>query len=773
MDYRLDRAGEEAARSRLPVFFTSDADYDRFVNEYFMRHLSVDQGGVYFPASSPGATGMLWAIEWDMWFLPWVDRAALGIRRQSYLKYPQMDMILTPLLQTPVDKYGYAWGAMYEPSLERLTVMSGYCPGFGWKWPLYNYNTTVKTLTGWEFNDTSDGNRDKWFGKDITLESGYIKGCLEGKITGPSPEIVSPCFDVDVFQVPMIELDVAYQSTRKAQARRLVDSIRVYWTTSDSRSFTQDKMVDVKFCDLPPKEYPQYYVKPGARYELHFPMYLHPRWGREGRRITRLKVVLAGPDAKGASVSVNYVRATYDLRHVTTNATLINAACKFFMWSGDEKFLKSAMPRLRMAMLFMNEHLKGRRTGLLDFAWMAGHDGLGGTQVGHGLNASYWDLLPSGRYDLESSLDYFYALKSMAELEECVRRRHIEIPTVKVIGPDNKSTLAYRENPESLRLLAAKSKSAIEDKFWMKDTGRFCRNVDIHGRKHDYGFVHFNLQALVYGVGSKAQRDSILSWLDGRIIPGDTSCGKDIYKWKFAPRSSTRHNEDYYTWSWNTGKSDPMAAPCFEWGNQVQDGGAVPFTSLFDIMARTRTGIQAQIDRAFERTLEIKDWYNDVKSAGGEGDRFYRAYYEGHLERGTLQGPTPGGLGLDHEFLSDSGMGTLFVPYAFLGLDAPTDSVLAVSPAIPTRLGKVGVTNVFYHGNYLTITAGRDYVSFEKSRITNSAGLKAMVSFNHVPQRFELLIDGKCCRSYRRKSGGGISVVTALRSVSIVVRAKG
>ena len=40
--------------------------------------------------------------------------------------------------------------------------------------------------------------------------------------------------------------------------------------------------------------------------------------------------------------------------------------------------------------------------------------------------------------------------------------------------------------------------------------------------------------------------------------------------------------------------------------------------------------------------------------------------------------PTPGGLGLDHEFLSDATLGTMFVLYAFLGMEATEDGVLDI-----------------------------------------------------------------------------------------------
>jgi len=275
------------------------------------------------------------------------------------------------------------------------------------------------------------------------------------------------------------------------------------------------------------------------------------------------------------------------------------------------------------------------------------------------------------------------------------------------------------------------------------------------------------------GIGTKSQRDSVLSWLDGRVVPGDTATGADIYKWRFGPRTTTKRNEDYFCWPWAhdlvLNKGGPYAK-LFEWGNQMQDGGGVPFTSLFELMARAQSGEQAQIDRAFERTLEIRKWYEDVKAAGGKGKEFYRAYYDGRPERGLQQGGgPPGGLGLDREFLSDASLGTLFLLYAFLGVDAREDGVISVAPAIPTRLGKVGVRNVYYRGNYLTVEAGKDYVSFEGSKIENATGLKVRVTFRNAPKGARVFVDGKPLSSVRGTRDGLVAVMD-LQPVRMEVR---
>ena len=85
------------------------------------------------------------------------------------------------------------------------------------------------------------------------------------------------------------------------------------------------------------------------------------------------------------------------------------------------------------------------------------------------------------------------------------------------------------------------------------------------------------------------------------------------------------------------------------------------------------------------------------------------------------------GLGLDREFMSDASMGTVFIPYAFLGLRASEDGVLTISPALPTGLRRMGVRNVLYRGTHLTIEMGEDYLSLDGSNIPRPEALRVKV----------------------------------------------
>ena len=278
---------------------------------------------------------------------------------------------------------------------------------------------------------------------------------------------------------------------------------------------------------------------------------------------------------------------------------------------------------------------------------------------GHGIGGNYWDLLPFGHKDAYATMLAYPALLAMADLEEAVRGHpgwHIPACPDPACSPDR-----LRETAEALRAEAQRI-------FWNPETRRFAACVDGDGCLHDYGFTFLNLEMIHYGVASHDQAVDILDWIAGdRVVEGDTSTGPDIYHWRFAPRSTTRRNVEWYGWYWNGPETIP-------WGGQVQDGGAVLGFSYHDLMARLRVHGP---DDAWERLAEVADWYGEVVAGGG-----YRAYYADGRDGATLQGGgTAGGLGLDHEFYE-----SILVPqvllYGFLGY-RPGHEGFSIDPRLP------------------------------------------------------------------------------------------
>ena len=222
--------------------------------------------------------------------------------------------------------------------------------------------------------------------------------------------------------------------------------------------------------------------------------------------------------------------------------------------------------------------------------------------------------------------------------------------------------------------------------------------IDGEGKGYDVGHTSLNLEAITYGFASEAQGESILDWLDGRrVVAGDTSTGGDIYHWRFGPRATTARNVETYAWVW----SNPESIP---WGDQVQDGGAVLGWSYFDLMARLKV---RGADDAWRRLREILAWFEEVQGEGG-----YRKYY-GVPGRGRLQGSgTPGGLGLDAEFME-----SVLVPQVmvrgFLGLEPGIESTRIV-PQLPKEWPSLTVRGVHLKDHVLDINVTREWLEFER-----------------------------------------------------------
>lgn len=442
------------------------------------------------------------------------------------------------------------------------------------------------------------------------------------------------------------------------------------------------------------------------------PVHRHPD---HGGTLVRLRLVV--DRAAGARMTVKSLFTAIDTRHPITGPNHIRGAAETFAWTGDTDFLRDVLPGMRRALRFTLSEFDVERRGGVRVPWV-GHDGRSGLSVaadgrktlhpGRGVGNNYWDLLPFGGDDALATVYLYDALRRMAALERAASR-HPEWRLPSAPAPFD---------PRRLERLAERVRRTAGRRFWDPKAGRFCGWRDLSGRAYDYGFTFVNLEAIHYGLATPDQARRILEWLDGeREIPGDTSRGADIYRWRFAPRATTRRNVDTYVWAWSAPESIP-------WGGQVQDGGAVLGFSYFDVMARLAT---RGPDDAWKRLRAICDWRREVEAEGG-----YRAYYA-KPGRGTLQGGgTAGGLGLDVEFLE-----SVLVPAAmlhgFLGVRPEPGGVLRIAPRLPRDWPSLTVTRVHFHGHVLDIEATRTHVAIAV-RATDGAPLVVAVGEDGAPR---------------------------------------
>lgn len=331
----------------------------------------------------------------------------------------------------------------------------------------------------------------------------------------------------------------------------------------------------------------------------------------------------------------------------------------------------------------------GTRENKCVFTPWVGHGGRSAIEVtpegkkiihhGQGIGNNYWDLMPFGGKDCLATIYYFDAVKRMARLE----RQLVDHPEWNL--PDGPLWF----DPDDLDRHAAEVKQHAGQLFFNKATGRFIAAIDLDDQPHDFGYTFVNCEAVYYDFATKEQARAILDWISGRrIVAGDTSQGEDIYHWRFAPRSTTLRNTDYYMEGWQNAESIPF-------GYQVQDGGAVLGFSYHDLMARLAINGP---DDASARLAAIAKWFAEVQAEGG-----YREYYK-DPKRGTLQGGgPPGGLGMDREFM-ESVLVTQVMLYGFLGVEPRLDG-LAIEPKLPADWPQLSIGPIHFHDLVLKITA--------------------------------------------------------------------
>lgn len=376
----------------------------------------------------------------------------------------------------------------------------------------------------------------------------------------------------------------------------------------------------------------------------------------------------------------------YDTRHFTPNSCFILGAYRYFVWTRDIEFLKEVMPKLRSAMAFQLNQLRGRYGVIVIDA--GGHEG-----THDGIGSNYWDILPFGYKDAFCNSYYYASLQPMAELEQYCIDQGLDLP-------------GEKETPEYYSKLRDIVRLSYNRNFWDPAKGRYVGCVDADGVKHDYGFTFVNLEAMAYGLADGYRVKRIYHWMETE----PTSSGKpDTYsKWIFAPRATTIHNPP---------RDKPqMPAPSwwhFGWagtpyGDQCQDGGAILYTSYYDIVARARF---LGADNAFKRYREILHRYNKPdRLCGGS------PLYHGEATQGGPGGGA-GSVGVEGEF-PESGLVPSAFLYAFLGIDADIMG-LKIRPNLPSELNYAGVRNLSFAGTRYDIKVTNDSVEIKALDVAN------------------------------------------------------
>ncbi len=364
----------------------------------------------------------------------------------------------------------------------------------------------------------------------------------------------------------------------------------------------------------------------------------------------------------GATIGWPLVR-NRDTRHFDTNARFILACWRHYLWSGDIEFLKEQSDRLRKAMDYQLTVLKGSEGLIVTPEFRTGRH--------EDLTNHYWDILPFGHLDAYANAYFYGSLTAMEQIEAA-------------IGTTPLTDYAA---------LRKKAHRRYDEVFWDDAEGRYIGCVDIDGVKHDYGFTFVNLEALYYGLGDASKARRIYHWLE----TGKSSTGEaDIYsKWIFAPRATTIHNPMWGDNAPESEKNNPTPPWWTYWwkgtpfGDQCQDGGAILYTSFYDLMDRVR---HRGADDAWKRFGEIIDRYRMPDRLCG-GTPLYRGE--------NPQQEAAGAVGVDLPF-PESGLVPCYYLYGVIGVEA-TPEGLRIRPNLPVSLEYAGVQGLNWRGATLSI----------------------------------------------------------------------
>ncbi len=752
--------------------------------------------------------GNTFNMGWQTSSLVWHNATEEGLGSDKISK------IYSGFLKTMTqDDYGY----IYDNAMFRESEYESNNSGLvnlpqGWPFPYWkssSENSFVENVSydnvhfaTFEFDTINDPTSKNWeaINGEANIEySGYMYLDISDTIpVGESykvyndniGDILKLCGGIDAKYASLLEIDLDFSSTN-------LDDYYLIWKTKEGGD-TWFKASSKEYVTI----YNDYFASYGAR--TYWPMYLNENW--EGKTVTSIGlefVPKSGETLNLTNSRIKYIRPAYDTRQPQFNFQWLESFYDYVLYTRDLAALKELMPKARRALLFLTHCLKGS-DGLLNLDYLYGHNGIGttlnqdGSVTTHqadGIGSSYWDVLALPTINLESNVYFYEIVKKMAVLENVCESKNLTIEDTHIknraIGEDK---VTYDFNSNKLNDLAVKIKENFEKEIkpikkddgtytnagglWNPSTGRFALGVrESDGKIIDHGYLYFNEQAIVSGLGGAEQSLSIMKWIDGeRVVDDDVSKGDDIYFYEFAPRFTTADNTEQLNF--------PLAKAFFGEGSnyeqygtlfsrQVQTGGAVLCWSYYDILAREKV---LGKENAYERIEEIAKWYKKVKdNTEGEGTEFFSDYY-GKLADNDDNGyyiiqnadDRPGAVGLDGEFLENC-MFAKIIPDAILGMEATNFDELSFTNDSLEELTAIRLDNLKFGNATYSIRMNKN--SFEITNLYGGVHSDSKVKFNFKKpsSEYKVYIDGKETKDYL-ESDKYVTVSVSLSNVKVVVK---
>lgn len=767
--YKYEKKSPELMR-----FESSDRGLDDFLNDYFKRHVGyVDEQGndwnVHSKKTGVDANLFFWQ-EWQAQNLYYFN---------SYegLESNRIDGIRHNLSSIPVDRYGYVWGSSDGSKWPQNRASGDGEHEMGWPIPNASYSGGKGAF--YDFSGFDNGEWTSNFG------ASYWKHMFVGNTNGTLSrlEFVSPLGTASAplcqsFHSPFIEVDTRFYTSTPEN----IEDLYFYFKTDPNQDWDESRCVS--FSSIAETVYPF----SGVFEKLYYlPMYASSSWNSlENHPIYQMKVEVRAKPGKTLSgrFGLNHVRSMYDTRHFNNNAEFIDSLYYDYSYTGDLDYLSSQITRARKAMNFMLQAYDSSR-GLLDQSYMIGHDGNNAARakeekVSHSLNNGYWDLFLMGKFDFQTNLYFYKALRHMAALEEMVSGANAAPKGEASVKTANKDVAigygeaAYSYDPASLRSIAdqvlaalrAPTNDAKQTGFFDEKNGRFIAGYSAKGEPIDLGYTMWNEEAITLGVATEEQAKQILSWIDGsRTIEGDKSTGADIYRYSFAPRITTKEQAGLFS-----GLATYNSIPTYD-KEDFCYGGAALFTSYYDLLARLNARGASD---AFARLKAIQAWYEPIR-AYFEANKdtmeykdFYWSYYRNQLDITPSSGYRgyKGIVGLDSDFIHNLLLISA-IPYGFFGMQGGS-TCLRFAPSMPDGLNYWKIENLSFHHVKYDVTITKNGLEIDAVR-GNAEGLSCSLSLPAKSAHPKVYVNGKETTEFALEQGR-VNLTIPFQSGSVEVR---
>ena len=769
-------------------FNSSDESLDFFLNDYFKRHA----GGIIEEGHDQKVSSVSAGLDAQQFFWQeWSSLAYYPISSMQGDDNVRINGLRERLANVPVDRYGYVWQEtdVVRPALSHLNSGEH---RMGWPFP------TAYHSAGWSRSWDFNGNDDSSWTSNIGAT--LVDGVFTAEVTDPVSKIefVSPkprttLEEITAYFSPLLELDIRMYTLDCDN----IEDIHVWYTTNESPEWSEDKRVSVK-----EKAFISYDFTPIYEHMIFLPMYAEEEWKSDKDLescIRQIKVEIVPKAGKTVSgrFGLSYVRSTFDTRHSNNNFLLISSLRQDYDYTADIEFLKDNITRARKAMGFYLQMYDEERH-LNDQSYLVGHDSdktaySSEEQSAMSLGNGYWDISFMPRYDFQSNMYFYQALVDLAYLEGILADNGIQVDKADatILTADrqfNHGTAEYNHTKDSLNAIASDVLAELRKPtnntdhtgFWSEATGRFVAGyADAEDKWYDYGYTMWNTEAIYYGIATDAQAKSIMDWISGkRIVEQDKygSQGEDIYFFEFAPRVNTYTVENQYDLSmfsgfWSHHKD-------IKYGErQVQNGGAIMYTSFYDLMSRVKT---YGVDDAYERLSVIKKWHKNVydyyvtsDNYNTHPDRFYWDYYcKGQWDnpknmtfipqngiKGTNERNDGGGIvGIDGEFL-ESFLMLASVPYGFFGIDSIGGQTVKIEPNLPSKLDYWTAENLMFGGVLYDVTIFDNAVMINSVR-GDTTELAVQVVLDAPAKGQKVYVNGEEYNRYTVKDGKAIITIS-------------